>query len=188
MRKEVRRKKILDHIRQKLPKGEFEAKEDQLDVDCESMSSHSSEDNSLHSGESFRQLLGKIEIASFMQCLSVFEKGLLRMNTLNTLNTPDWSILLQHIPNKFFLFPTKKVNFTQSFPPDIFYEVFEKISTEFFSYFNSNLTSGQKFCESKLFIVLQNSCGDSNHHYSVFYTIAQSYNRTTQSQNRTSGL
>ena len=67
-----------------------------------------------------------------------------------------------------------------SFPPDIFYEVFEK-STEFLTltsnltYFNSNLTSGQKFCESKLFIVLQNSCGDSNHQYSVFYTIAKSH-------------
>ena len=48
-----------DHIKEKHSWTDFEAMEDRVDLDCESLSSHSSEDNSLHSGGSFKQLLGR---------------------------------------------------------------------------------------------------------------------------------
>ncbi len=48
----------MDRIRETHTREELEQMEEQIDVDCESLSTHSSEDDSLKSGESFRQLLG----------------------------------------------------------------------------------------------------------------------------------
>ncbi|XP_075257746.1 uncharacterized protein LOC142349829 isoform X2 [Convolutriloba macropyga] len=62
MRKDRRRKRIRDHIKEKHSRADFEAIEDRVDLDCESLSSHSSEDNSLHSGGSFKQLLDDIPL------------------------------------------------------------------------------------------------------------------------------